>query len=158
MIGTGMFGNAATVILASGFSGQTELGILPDSVLSLVVLAEEVSLVRANESVSFHLAAKSADRVRSDTALYRWIADTSPSVITTPDYFLRGTEAGTFQLLKKVVAHDKHPELTYMRCPIKYVPSTSARSLKPELWLRTVVLHNGETVTPYIDQAVRVGV
>ena len=103
MIGTGIFGNAATVILASGFSGPTELGILPDSVLSLVVLAEEVFLVRANESVSFHLAAKSADRVRSDTALYRWIADTLPFVITTPDYFLPGAEAGTFQLLKKVV-------------------------------------------------------
>ena len=91
---TGSHGlNALQIILASGFSGVTELGDLPESVVSLASLPERVSLVRANESVTFKLAAKSKDSVRSDTSLYRWLVDVSRTVVQDPDYFVVGSEA-----------------------------------------------------------------
>jgi hypothetical protein len=157
MIGTGTFGNAATVILASGFAGPTDLGILPESVVALLDLPERVSLVRASDSVSFHLATKTTDPVRSDTSLHRWIADSAPQVVTAPDVCLAGADPHSFQLLKRVAAHDKHPALTYMRLPIKFVPRARAASKVPELWLRTVVLHTEESAIPFIRQGTRVG-
>jgi len=53
--------NALQIILASGFPGDTELGDLPSSVLSLASLPEHVSLVRANERINFKLAANRID-------------------------------------------------------------------------------------------------
>ena len=153
MTTTGIFGNAATVILGSGFPRPTQLGVLPDRVLALLSLPKAFSIVCVDERVMFHLAEKSPE-ARSDTALFRWMADTSPSVVATPDYFLPGAKPYTFQLLKKVPAHDKRPTLNYMRCIINYCASDSR---PPELKLHTIVLHNEKTVRPYVKRGVRVG-
>ena len=159
MRGSGTFqSNAATVILASGFSGPTDLGNLPRSVAELAMLPEPVTLVRADESVTFHLSSKSDDSVRSDTSLYRWITQVAASVVSEPDYFLTGSEINTFQLLKKVAPPAKHPQLHYVRLPIKFVPTASAASKGPELWLRTVVLHTDDSVAQYLKDGVQVGV
>ena len=114
--------------------------------------------MRADESVTFHLSSKSDDSVRSDTSLYRWITQVAASVVSEPDYFLTGSEINTFQLLKKVAPPAKHPQLHYVRLPIKFVPTASAASKGPELWLRTVVLHTDDSVAQYLKDGVQVGV
>jgi hypothetical protein len=150
--------NALQIILASGFPGVTELGCVPESVVVLASLPERVSLVRANESVNFKLAAKRNDPVRSDTTVFRWLVEVASVVVVDPDYYLPGAELGTFQVLKRVAPPAKHPTLGFVRLPIKFVSSERAASGNPELWLRTVVLHNEETVAPYIHKGVRIGV
>lgn len=141
--------NVLQIILASGFTGRTDLGNIPESVLALASLPESVSLVRATEHINFHLAEKLTDPVRRDTAIYRWIVETAPSVIETPDYYLKGANDETFQLLKKVPAHPSYPTMGYLRFPIKFVPSSRAVTKSPELWLSTVVLHDGQSVLEY---------
>lgn len=149
-MGTGIHGlNALQIILASGFSGVTELGCLPDSVVALAALPEQVSLVRANESVIFKLAAKRDDPVRNDTTIFRWMVEVSSVVVVEPDYYVPSAGPGTFQLLKRVAPQAKYPNLEFVRLPIKFVSSARAASGKAELWLRTVVLHNEKTVAKY---------
>jgi hypothetical protein len=80
MMGTFGF-NALQIILASGFSGVTPLGHIPSSVVALVALPEPVSLVQANESVTFKLSAKAKDPVRRDTAIYRWLVEVAKVVV-----------------------------------------------------------------------------
>ena len=150
--------NALQIILASGFPGPTDLGYLPDSVLLLASLPEHVSLVRANESINFKLAAKRSDPVRSDTTLFRWLVEIAPLVIQSPDYYLAGSGAGTFQVLRHVPPLSTHPRLEFVRLPIKFVPSGRSASGEPELWLRTVVLHDEESVSAQVRKGVRVGV
>jgi hypothetical protein len=150
--------NALQIILASGFSGVTELGCIPDSVVALAELSEPVRLVRANESVNFHLAAKSNESIRGDTAIYRWLADVARSVVETPDYYLVGSRPRTFQLLKRVVPPAKYPELEFLRLPIKFVPSANAASGAPELWLSTAIFHDASNVIPFQRRAVHIGV
>ena len=149
--------NALQIILASGFPGLTELGHIPESVVSLASLPERVSLVRADHSFNFKLAAKSGDPVRSDTSLFRWIVEVTPIVIESPDYYLVGSQVNTFQVLKRVSPPPKHPRLDFVRLPIKFVASDKATSREPELWLSTVVLHSTDTVAAYLRKGVRIG-
>ena len=149
--------NALQIILASGFSGVTELGCIPESVIQLASLPEHVSLVRANESVTFKLSAKRGDPIRSDTTVYRWLVGVAKVVVENPDYFLVGSERGTFQLLKRVSPLASHPSIEFVRLPIKFVSSAKATSGRPELWLRTAVLHNEETVSVYLRKGIRIG-
>lgn len=149
--------NALQIILASGFPGVTDLGHLPKAVVSLASLPEQVSLVRANESVNFKLSAKSADPVRSDTTIYRWLVEVAPLVIQSPDYYLHGSKIGTFQVVKRVPPLPKHPSLEFVRLPIKFVPSSRSTSGQPELWIRTVVLHSAKSVAAHLRKGVRIG-
>ena len=149
--------NALQIILASGFPGRTDLGHIPESVVSLASLPERVSLVRADHSVNFKLAAKSGDPVRSDTTMFRWFVEVIPSVIETPDYYLVGSQVNSFQVLKRVPPPAKHPSLEFLRLPIKFIASDKAPSREPELWLSTVVLHNAETVAAYLRKGVQIG-
>jgi hypothetical protein len=149
--------NALQIILASGFSGVTEVGDLPTVVVSLASLPEQVSLVRADEHVNFKLAAKRDDPVRSDTALLKWMVEATRTVISEPDYYLPGTRPRTFELLKRVTPHIRYPALQYLRLPIKFVPSIRATSGNAELWLSTIVVHTESTVRTYINRGVRLG-
>lgn len=150
--------NALQIILASGFPGVTELGCLPESVVTLASLPERVSLVRADESVNFKLAAKRDDPFRSDTTVFRWLVEVARLVVVDPDYYIPGSEFGTFQVLKRVAPPAKHSTLEFVRLPIKFVSSDRAASGSPELWLRTVVPHNKKTVAKHIRKGVRIGV
>jgi hypothetical protein len=150
--------NALQIILASGFPGVTELGCVPESVVTLASLSERVSLVRADQRVNFKLAAKHDDPVRSDTTIFKWMVEIARVVVEDPDYYLPGSELGTFQVLKRVAPPPKHPGLEFVRLPIKFVTSSKATSGKPELWLRTVVFHNEKTVATYIRKGIRIGV
>ena len=150
--------NALQIILASGFPGVTDLGCVPGSVVTLASLSERVSLVRADQNVNFKLAAKRDDPVRSDTTIFRWMVEVAGVVVEDPDYYLPGSGLGTFQVLKRVTPPPKHPGLEFVRLPIKFVSSGKATSGKAELWLRTIVLHNEETVAPYVRKGIRLGV
>jgi len=157
---TGVRGfTALQIILASGFTKVTDLGHLPRSLETrlAVIIPENVTLVRADHSVNFHLASKSADAVRSDTTIYPWIVSTVSIVVCAPDYLLQGGEAETFQLLKRIPPPAKYPSLEFMRLPIKYVPRERAASHEPELWLRTVILHDDASAEPYISNGSRIG-
>ena len=144
---SGFFGlNAAQIILASGFPGPTDLGHLPESVLLLASLTEQVSLVRATETINFHLAAKGgADPVRSNTSIFGWLVQVAPLAIQAPDFYLPGSRGQTFQVLKRVSPQPKYPSLTFIRVPIKFVSSTKSASGTPELWVSTLVLHTEES-------------
>jgi hypothetical protein len=142
--------NALQIILASGFTHVTDLGNIPADVERLASLPEPVSLVRADESVNFKLAAKASDPIRRDTTIYSGLVQVIPSAVTAPDYFLVGSRQGTFQLIKRVAPPEKHPSLMFIRLPIKFVGSGNSKSGGPELWLSTVVLHTEGSVAPYL--------
>jgi len=148
--------NALQIILASGFTQVTNLGDIPADVECLASLPEPVSLVRADESVNFKLAAKVSDPIRSDTTIYPGLVRTIPGAVSAPDYFLAGSRPGTFQLIKKVAPPEKHPSLVFIRLPIKFVPSSSSKTGTPELWLSTVVLHSEASVAGYLERGTRV--
>ena len=150
--------NALQIILASGFPSLTELGHVPAHVERLASLPEPVSLVRADESVNFKLAANTSDPIRSDTAIYPGIVQAIPGAVTAPDYFLTGSKPRTFQLIKRVAPPEKHPSLVFIRLPIKFVSSSTSKSGTPELWLTTVVLHSDDSVMPYLKKGISVGV
>ncbi len=148
--------NALQIILASGFTKVTDLGDIPADVEHLASLPEPVSLVRADESVNFKLAAKVLDPVRSDTTIYPGLVRTIPGAVTAPDYFLVGSKPATFQLIKRVAPPENHPSLTFIRLPIKFVHSSSSKSGAPELWLSTVILHSEASVAQYVEKGTRV--
>jgi hypothetical protein len=148
--------NALQIILASGFGGVKDLGHIPKSVSLLAALPESVSLVRASEHINFHLAEKSSDLVRSDTSIYRWIVETAPLIVTSPDYFLTASGVGAFQLLKKVPPPSQYAHLEFLRFPIKFVSSAASRTREPELWLSTVILHDEESVAEHINAGVHI--
>ena len=153
----GFFGlNAAQIILASGFPGPTDLGHLPAPVLLLAALPETVSLVRATEAVNFHLAGKSADPIRNDTSVLGWLVQVAPLVVQSPDFYLPGSRGQTFQLLKRVSPLAKHPNLSFVRIPIKFVPSASSTSGGPELWVSTLILHSQESAAVHSAKGSRV--
>ncbi len=153
----GFFGfNAAQIILASGFPGLTDLGHLPEAVLVLASLPEPVSLVRATERVNFHLAAKSADPIRNDTSIFGWLVQVAPVVVQSPDFYLPGSRGHTFQVLKRVSPQPKYPRLTFVRIPIKFVPSTKSSSGNPELWVSTLVLHTEESAAAQSSKGSRI--
>ena len=144
--------NALQIILASGFTQVTDLGDIPADVERLASLPEPVSLVRADESLNFKLAAKVSDPIRSDAAIYPGLVRTIPGAVAAPDYFLDGSKSDTFQLIKRVAPPEKYPSLMFIRLPIKYVSSSSSKSGTPELWLSTVVLHNEASVARYLER------
>ncbi len=144
--------NALQIILASGFTQVTDLGDIPADVERLASLPEPVSLVRADESLNFKLAAKVSDPIRSDAAIYPGLVRTIPGAVAAPDYFLVGSNPDTFQLIKRVAPPEKYPSLTFIRLPIKYVSSSSSKSGSPELWLSTVVLHSEASVARYLER------
>ena len=147
--------NAAGIILASGFPGETDLGHVPAAVLQLALLPEAVTLVRANEQLNFKLAATVEDALRADTSLMPWIVKSLPAVIVSPDYYFPGNEALTFQLSKRIEPHPLHCSVEVMRVVIKFVPTVRAGSRTPELWVRTLVLHTVESIAPYLNAATR---
>lgn len=155
MIGTGIHGfNAAQVILASGFSGLTDLGSVPESIVSLAALPEPVRLVRADESVNFHLAQKSDDPIRSDTAIYRWLVDITRSVIESPDYYVASSRPGQFQLLKHVAAPAKYPTREFVLLLMQYASGAGAPSGAPELRLRSAVILDAKSARRYFRKGV----
>ena len=157
MIGTGIHGfNALQIILASGFSGPTELGLIPDWVAALAALPEQVRLVRADESVNFHLAANTTDPIRRDTTIYRWVVETAPSVVVAPDYYLRGTKPQHFQLLKRVPAPRAYPQKEFAHLFLKFVSASNAKSGAPELWIGSAALHDERAARRILTKAVRV--
>ena len=155
MIGTGNHGfNALQVILASGFSGLTELGLIPESVAALAALPEQVRLVRADESVNFHLSENKTDPIRRDTTIYRWLVEIAPSVVVAPDYWLRGTKPQHFQLFKRVSAPRAYPQKEFAHLFVKFVSPLTAKSGAPELWVSSAALHDERAARRILKKAV----
>ena len=155
MIGTGIHGfNAAQIILASGFPGVTDLGSIPESIVSLAALPEPVRLVRADESVNFHLAKKSDDPIRNDTAIYRWLAEIARSVVESPDYYVASSSPGQFKLLKHVAAPAKYPTREFVLLLMQYVSGADAPSGAPELRLQSAVILDAKNARRYFRKGV----
>ena len=149
--------NAAQIILASGFGGVTDLGQIPIEVAALAALPEEVRLVRASEHINFKLAAQHSDPIRRDTAIYRWIVQTCPIVVTDPQFYRSDSPGVSFELFRRVASPAKYPHVAFLRLIVKFVSTATSTSGAPELWLSTVVLHSERSIKQYVRKGVPVG-
>jgi hypothetical protein len=146
----------SAIIAASSVFGPT-LGKLHEKIAQWMALPERVTTVQADNRVMFHWAKggqHSTDNVRADTATYEWTAAQAALVLANPYALNRGDRERTFQIIGRVEPPDRYSDVQFLRLIVKYVPSSSSRSGKPELWLSTYTPHSADSIKPYLSGAV----
>jgi len=151
------------ILAASDISGLTVLGELPESVVQWWALPERVTMVQADNQVMFHWAAhsKSGEHdLRADTATYQWVGRCCRATVANPHALLRGDKPEKCQIIiigKVDPPSPAYATIEYVKLPLKYVPSTQARSGHPEIWLDTYTPHSQNSIKTSLKKAVIVG-
>jgi hypothetical protein len=145
---------SATLTASSVFGAI--LGELPDFVVQWMKLPESVTNVQVTSEVMFHWAKDSTrpDDMRGDTGTYQWLAEAARKSIVNPYALNNDAQPRRYQIIGKVEPPSpQYATIRFLRLVVKYVPSGSARSGRPEMWLNTYTPHTPEGIRRYLRGA-----
>ena len=145
----------SAIVAASSVFGPV-LGELPDFVIQWMKVPEPIKNVQVTSEVMFHWARHGMWRndIRRDTGTYQWLAEAARKTIVNPYALKNDARPSRFQIIGRVKPpSSQYATIRFLRLVVKYVPSTSAHSGSPEMWLNTYTPHTPEGIRRYLRGA-----
>jgi hypothetical protein len=143
------------IVAASSVFGPV-LGELPDFAIQWMNVPEPIKNVQVTSQVLFHWARHGTwlNDMRSDTGTYQWLAEAARKTVVNPYALKNDARPHRFHVIGKVrPPSSQHATIRFLRLVVRYVPSGSANSGSPEMWLDTYIPHTPAGIRRYLRGA-----